>query len=290
MKNLLVLTAVPVSGTNRVIGDWSYARFLGYNVTLWPERPRVRPDAVVCMSISRMAEAYEARRQWPDVPLWCYQWDAYEWVWSNPRPGEYDYGRWGELLRQSREIWVPSVCTGQRTREWWGLDNWRVVLSSVPWWDPPGPVTDEGYLLCSLREIPDPWCNRFEQACEELGIPYRRSNHTLSWEEYQRTVAGCRALVSHYYELSTGGLTLLEGYRLGKPVLLNASPWHGGIDYFGNRAQYFREGDYADFKHCLQELWTNPPAVPADAREWVEDRYDDGRFIRTMLERIHATL
>jgi len=190
------------------------------------------------------------------------------------------------LLREAREIWVPSNCTGLRTTQWWGLHNWSVILSSCPWWD--SPVEDKGYLLCTLRKIPDPWCDQFDESCSKLGIPYKRPNHEASYTEYQELVAGCRGLVNHYYEASTGGLTLLEAYRLGKPCLCSDSQWNGASDYLQNRADYFHFGNVQDFENKLQNLWESPPSVPRDCREWVETKFSSNRVINDMLRRIEA--
>lgn len=283
--NLLIWATVPIADTNRSIPDWRIAEGIGHRVAFSTAGLEWTPDAIVCMSISRMREAEASADYWPHVPLFVYQWDAYEWVWLRPRPSEYDYNRWGNLLKRAREIWVPSNCAGHRTEEWWGLKNWRTILSSAPCWDHDH-VHDGGYALCTLREIPDPRWGWFERACDELAIKYYSSNHERTYTDYQDLVAGCRLLCSPLYELSTGGLTLLEGYRLGKPVLLSNSPYHGGADYMGERAWYFQHDDFEQFK---QELWRmyydTPPARP-DQREWVDAHFSDARMVHDMLNRI----
>lgn len=286
---LLILSSQSIADTTRSIPDWREAQWLGTKVAFRLDEIPGPPDAIVSMSISRMRETWEAVERFPDIPLFSYNWDCYAWVWTSPRSGEYDYASYGNLLRRSREIWVPSQCTGTRTSQWWNCNHWKVIKSSVPYWDYED-VEDGGYLLCSLREIPDPWCNHFERACEELKIPYKRSNHLLSFQEYQKMVAHCRGLVSHYYELSTGGLTLLEGLYLRKPCLLSDSPWHGGRDYLEHRASYFLHGDYEYFKAALKHFYENPPHVPVEDREWVKSEYNDVRMVQQMLDRIKECL
>lgn len=294
--NLLVLSRTSIPATGRTIPDWDALRALGVKVRL--EGPgdapgAGRPDAIIAMGVGVMDEAFGALARFPGAPLFAYQWDTYAWHWSAPRPAtatfrEPDYRRWGELLGRAAEIWVPSECTGRRVTQWWGLADWRVVLSACPWWDGPA-VHDGGYALCALRRLPDPWDAAFEECCAEAGVPFRRTDHDLPYEEYQRVVAGCRFLVSHYYELSTGGLTLLEGHRLGKPVLLSDSQWHGGRDYFGGRAAYFRWGDRGDFKRALRRLWGEPPRPdPAECRAWVEANFGDARMCADVLARLVA--
>lgn len=292
--NILVCSRISIPAKDRTLPTWEHLRALGHEIIV--EHPSSvptteRPDAMISMGVTIMEETFEALDRFPGVPLYCYNWDCYEWVWKNPRPGEYDYVRYGELLRKAEEVWVPSVCTARRTVQWWNIPPNRIVriLSACPWWDHPN-VRDEGYALCCLREIPDPWWGMFEKCCEEMNIPYRMSKHEKSYEEYQDLVAGCKFLCAPLYELSTGGLSLMEGYRLGKPVLLSDSEWNGGVDYFGKRAAYFRHGDVADFQRWLYVMyhgvWT--PNLECQKR-YIEENFSDERMGENMLGRILAT-
>lgn len=299
---ILVCSKISIPARDRTLPAWEYLRGLGHNVIVeHPGSPTVanRPDVIISMGVTIMEETFLALERFPGVPLYCMNWDVYAWVWEpgqegkvqaqHPsRPNEYNYVRYGELLAKAREIWVPSHCTGRRTTQWWGLRNWHVILSACPWWDY-GDVRDGAYALCTLREIPDPWWGQFELACADLQIPWMTTKHERSYEEYQQAVAHCRFLCAPLYELSTGGLTLLEGYRLGKPCLLSDSEWHGGWDYLGNRARYFRHGDYEDFKQKLWKMYYDTPAVSPDAKEWVERHFSDQRMMDDMLKRISAT-
>lgn len=362
--NFLIVSRVSIPAKDRTLPCWEYLRSLGYQVVVkHPEQtiPGEQPDVIISMGVTIMEETIQAALRWPGTPLYCYNWDVYEWVWEPgqggkvrakhaSRPNEYDYVRYGDLLRQAREIWVPSVCTGRRTEQWYGLKNWHVILSACPWWDWPceacdgegstmyqwakewcvktggtreflpdgswfyrtgdgkeigfktigGPcdgcsgtgsgVRDDGYALCALRKIPDPQWGWFERACEELKIPCRSTRHEVSYEEYQRAVAHCRFIVSPLHELSTGGLTLMEGYYHGKPCLLSDSPWHGGKDYMGGRCFYFRDGDYEDFKFKLRWVYDNTPMINlAQARHWITENFSDRRMVDDMLARIKET-
>lgn len=299
--NILVLTPVSIPDLGRCIPDWRVYDGEHRFIQWFDPRQTVETpiDVVVSMSVLVMDDTFRVKAEWPNALLYCYMWDCYEWVWTNPRPGEYDYKRYGELLKLARRVWVPSRCTARRVKQWWGLES-EVILSSVPWFDHPN-VRDDGYALCTLRHIPDPWDTKFEEACEELDIPYKRTDHRLSRAEYEDAVAGCRFLVSHYYEASTGGLSLLEGYRLGKPALINSSEWNGAMDYFENRARYFyadrsREFPYEHFKHVLRDMYL--AAVPmlgnevlsrARCARWVEANFSDRRMIDDMVRSIHAS-
>lgn len=290
--NILVCSKISIPAKDRTLPAWEYTRSLGHKVTIeHPDDTTERPDVVISMGVTIMEETFEAVKKWPGIPLFCYNWDCYEWVWTSPRPDEYDYRLYGELLRKATEVWVPSKCTAIRTQQWWPwVEEVRVILSSCPWWDHDD-VSDKGYALCTLRKIPDPLWDSFERACIDLKIPYRLTDHGLTYEEYQDAVAGCRLLVSHFYEASTGGLTLMESYYHGKPCLLSDSKWHGGKDYMGDRAIYFNHESYDDFKNRLWETFNNPPKLDReDCRSWIMENFSDELMIDRMLERINAHL
>jgi hypothetical protein len=303
---ILVCSRVSIPAKDRTLPAWEHLRALGHVVSVChPGQVDSgdRPDVVISMGVTIMDETFEAVNRWPDVPLYCYNWDCYEWVWQKPNYGlvqayhpsrgkEYDYVRYGQLLRLAREVWVPSKCTGVRTEQWWGLKNWRVILSACPWWEYDD-VGDDGYALCCLREIPDPYWGRLERVCKEIGIPLHMPRHELPYADYQREVARCRFLVSDLYELSTGGLSLLEGYYHGKPVLLSDSPWHGGRDYFGGRAIYFKHDDEVGLK--MQLKFMHDPGRPRTTEElgemktWITTNFSDQRMAGEMLARIEET-
>lgn len=284
--NLLICSNVSIPGANRYIPEWRSLDPSDYHLEF--NESSKKPDVIVCMSISCMHQAYAAVSRWPTVPLFVYHWDCYSWVWTRPRVGEYDYKKYGELLKRATEVWVPSFCTGLQANLWWDLTNWYRILCSVPYWDYAG-TSDEGYVFCPLRKIPDVWSDEFENACKDVGIPFFTSNgHGYKYSEYQDVVAKCRFLVSHYEEASTGGLSLLEGYHIGKPCLINGSDLNGAKDYFGDRAEYFICGDRDDFRAKLSYLYEQTPLVKPDHRSWVEANFNDQRMLADIMERVHA--
>lgn len=210
------------------------------------------PDVILGMSITQMGSIQEAVARWPKAKLVIYHWDCYSWIWDRPRDGEYNYRVYGELLKRCAEVWVPSQVEADRTKQWWGIEA-VVVPTFVPLFD--AVVGDEGYVLNPLRELPDAHHGWFEQACEEVGVPYVCSKHGNEYEEHKKLIANCRFLCSPYKETSTGGLDLMKGYHLGKPSLI----WHesGARDYFGEDAVYFY--DYEDLKKKLRQLYDHPP-------------------------------
>lgn len=295
--NFLIVSRISIPAKDRTLPCWEYLRSLGHTVTVeHPDSPAVttRPDIIISMGVTIMEETFRALKRFPSTPAYMYNWDCYEWVWTNPRPGEYDYRRYGELLRRAREVWVPSACTARRTRQWWPwVERVAVILSACPWWGwPEDDIRDDGYALCCLREIPDPWWGVFERCCAELGIPYRSTRHEVSYREYQEAVAHCRFLCAPLYELSTGGLSLMEGYYHGKPALISDSEWNGARDYFGDRATYFRHGDVEHFKQLLSQMHEHSgPRVGAareERRAWITENFSDRRMVDDMLARIAA--
>lgn len=305
--NILVVSRVSIPAKDRTLPAWEYLRSLGHTVIV--DHPgnlyKVfdRPNVMISMGVSIMDETFEALERFPGVPLFAYNWDCYEWVWKPGKGGleqayhesrgkEYDYVRYGSLLRKATEVWVPSSCTGARTTQWWGLTNWKVILSACPYWDYED-VKDGGYALMTLREIPDPWWGMFEKCCNELEIPYKTTRHEVSYKEYQEAVANCRFLCAPLYELSTGGLTLMEGYYLGKPCLLSDSKWNGAKDYMNGYpgVYYFRGGDIQAFKRGLNLMWKYPPMVDREeSSRLIKEKFSDKRMIDDMVKRIEYHL
>lgn len=288
-----------IPATETTIPAWEYMRSLGH--TVWVEHPDSKvitdkPDVIICMGITVMEQAILAIRRFPNTRIYFFQWDTYAWVWTSPRPsngrtfrGEYNYRQWGNVLESATEIWVPSKCTGKRVTQWWNLHNWYTILSSVPYWDYRN-VQDKGYIYCALREIPDPQWNMLQLACKYLKLPLVMTKHEFDYEVYQETLANCSFIVSHCFELSTGGLSLLEAYYLGKSCLLSDSQWHGGKDYMGERAMYFKCADFNDLCDKLSFMWQNKKdnrESLKDGQDWVRKNYSDSVMIDKILGRIN---
>ncbi len=288
--NILVVSKLSIPARNQTIPQWDYCRGLGHEV--WVEKsgadlPAI-PDVIISMGIGVLEETIRFVEQYPNALLFCYQWDCYDWTFTRPRRGEYNYDRQAEmLLKNCTEMWCASAWTGAKTTEWWGLENWEVILSSCPWWEyPQEKITDGGYALCCLRQIPDLWWGQFAKACEELGISYKLTRHQQSFSNYQDAVANCRFLVADLNELSTGGLSLMEGYYHGKPCLISDIPSNGGRDYLGNRAAYYRNNDFERYKDTLWNMYTNTPKVAGDHKEYITTNFSDKVMIDKMLERV----
>jgi len=287
--NIVICSSGSTSNTaEHAFPVWKHLTDSNHNIQIRTPSDVVHgtPDAIISMSISLTEQTHQFINRFPKVPLFCYNWDCYEWIWEHPRG--YNWNAYGGLLSKAKEIWVPSVCTGLRTKQWWKLNNWKVVLSGCPTWN--HPVINGGYALCCLRKIPDRYWGDFESACEELKIPYTLTEHRHSYVSYQKSVANCRFLVCHLHELSTGGLSLLEGYHIGKPCLVSNSHWNGARDYMGDRAVYYQHDDFEDFKSKLFHMYHNTPPVHKDHAKFVEKNFSYERMAKDMIGRINANI
>lgn len=206
-----------------------------------------------------------------------------------------------QYLSEATAVIAPSASAARRIRGYVGHRRIHVVKTACdPWWREAakdnGCLADNGcqsrHVLDVLRPLDDWGCGKTKQVCDELGIPCLESRCALSFAEFRAAVLNAGLLVSAYQEASTGGLTLPEGYALGKPVLINDSPMNGANEYFAGRAHTFRSGDLGDLKREIKRLWDNPPAPVADAASWVEKNYSDqamARELATILHQVHAS-
>lgn len=228
-------------------------------------------------------------KHFPAMPVIHYCWDLYPFKVEGPDE-RWRWDAYREALRTAMAVWVPSACTMRRIVQYTDRDA-SVVLSSCPRWEPPdGCLRNGGYVVDVLRPYPgDPNVGAVRRACEELGIAcHELGDHARTWDEFRSLIAGAALLVSAAHEASTGGLTLLEGYRLGKPVLISDSPRHGGRDYFGARAMYFRYDDPGDLRAKIKALAGY--AVASDCRQWVDAHYSDAAFARRIAAGLREVL
>lgn len=290
---IIVLSKLSIPALNRTLPKWEHARLRGHDVTVTDEvevAKQCNPDVIIAMGVGVLQQTAWAFNRWHNAKRFVYHWDCYGWCYDRPRPVEYNYKLYGELLKQADELWVPSECTGIATTERHGLTNWHAIRSCAPTWECDD-VSDHGYALCTLREVPDDYWGLFERCCEELGIPYKMTARDIPRAEYERDVAHCRFIVSHLREMSTGGLSLLEAYHHGKPVLMCNSPYHGGRDYFRERATYFQHDDADDFKAKLLQMINHPPKLDrAECRRWVSENFHDSVMVNQIINRIEGVM
>ncbi len=195
-----------------------------------------------------------------NIPIYTFVWDCYEWIFDHNRG--YDWNGYGNLCKNSDRIFVPSE--GQRLRllQHWNieLDKSYVIPAYAQFFDY-NSVEDLNYVCNPLREIPDRHLGWIEKACKELDIPYEHGGRKSggshkNWETYKDFIGKSSFIVCPWYEASTGGMSLLEGYAIGKDVLVCNSPYMGAKDYFNERANYF-EPTYQSLKDSIHNMWIN---------------------------------
>lgn len=263
---------------------------------------------------------YEAtavvRKLFPSVPVVHYNWDLYPFQVNDrtdprtdrtgrarPTPQATRWLEYVEELKSAAEVLCPSTGVVRRTEEFTGRSG-RVCKCNVFLWEPPlnrarvwNPMRDGEYVMDVMREYTgEPMVGAVAEVCREIGVDCLAKEHKLSWSEFQAAVCGASLLVSAYTEASTGGLTLLEGYALGKDVLLSDSPFQGGGEYFGKRATYFdcrrgRSGLKNMIQFCLEAgRARSSKGVIADEvrsrRDWVERCYGVRPFARRLAKEL----
>ncbi len=243
-------------------------------------------DFLIGASHSQLNNINAQSAKFPKIPIVNYNWDLYGWVDVSSHAG-YNWKGYGDLLARSAEIWCPSEEVILRTEEFFGLGKKCHVIKTFARFFEYKEIKDLGYVYQTMRHYTkDKNFGWTKKACRELSIPFYESNHSLSEAAFQKVVASCRLMCNEYYEASTGGLTLLEGYRLGKPVIISNSPYMGAKDYFGDRAIYFDHNDYENFKKILKHTWENAPKLNVDECRAFTDQYSLREMVSQMVGRL----
>ena len=244
-------------------------------------------DFIICASHSQDRRLAALHHAHPHIPMINYNWDLYGWIWK--RQGSYDWKLYGELLDKSAEIWCPSEEVVLRTEEFFGLgDKCRIIKTYARIFDYNKPIPKGDYIYQPMRHYRlDKNFGWLRKACDELNIPLKESLHKLSEEDFRDFIANCRFMCTEYHEASTGGLTLIEGYRLGKPVVISNSKYMGARDYFGNRAIYFDDNSYENFKKVIKDTWENTPILDIeDCKKFVDTLPSIESMVAEMISRL----
>ena len=199
----------------------------------------------------------------PHIPMVNITLDLYKTVWTAPNPHGYDWNKYKYFLGKCKELWCISNQVITRMSEE-GIDTKKCKLMKLwaRFFDYSGPILDNRYVLKTIRPYKyDKNYGWIEKACEELNIPLKSPNHKASEQEYQKLLAECSFMCTDYHETSTGGLGLLEGYKLGKVSIISDSVYQGASDYLGDNAIYFNDNSYEDFKRILKNTWENTPKL-----------------------------
>lgn len=234
------------------------------------------------------------------IPRFEYCWDLYPWqikgeaeeCWKN-----HIWTPYIPMLRKCTGIIVPSKPVAIRIEQYTGRTDCELIKSPVKIWDAPtlspGECNGEPYVVDVMRKYPDPNRHWVRECCDELGIKCVETGANLPWEEFKKVVYGATILVSAYFEASTGGLTLLEGYAHGRPCLVSDSPMMGALSYLRNRCWQFFHDRKDDLKRKIDRMMKDPQLQTLNVencRNWVLDNYSDDRFAKEISAYIRSFL
>ena len=266
-------TGVPDRLTNGII---RVLRENGHTVTEFCE-----PDYDYIINGSCFFQkAIEKAQHCRNVKLINYCWDFYPWV---VKDSTRNYPAYATFMSKGK-VWCPNEGTKMRLKEFFNIDA-TVVPWSIPVYDTE--VSDERFVLDPVRYYPEENGKWVEQACAELHIPCKHTEHGLSMEEFRKLVGKCTFITCGYREASTGGLTLMEGLWNGKPSLISNSPYMGGCEYLKEWGNYFQYDSYEDLKEKLIEMWTNTPKIDKEkAREYINNNFSDEALYQRIMEQL----
>lgn len=229
-------------------------------------------DFIVLATNSKLSRLEDFHKKYPNIKIICYAWDLYEWIWKHPRG--YDWRGFGEYLKKSVEIWVPSEEVALRAEEYFGVgDKCQTIHTFARFFSASeDDIKDKRYIYNPLRNIPDRNNGWLKKVCSKHNLPLHESRHRLSEDEFQKKILECSFMVCEYYEASTGGLTLLEGFYHGKPCIVSDSKYMGAKEYLKEQAIYFKHDSYEDFEKTVLETWNNTPKLKLEnTREFFND-------------------
>lgn len=242
-------------------------------------------DFILCMNgLSQSDKFLQIMRENRGIKTIMYVWDCYPWT-------EY-FQNYNEITTYT-EVWTPSTEVILRLKQAYGIDEskCKVIKAYTTFFENKNkPVVDNKFVYHFVRDYSDPNYLITNKACDILEIPLVRGNHNLSREKYEQTILSSSFLVTEYMEASTGGLTLIEGYYHGKNVLVSDSIYMGARDYFGDRAYYFKDGNFYDFVKKMDYLW-NLEYTPdlEERRQWCQ-QYTIDAMVDRILNRLEELL
>jgi hypothetical protein len=247
-----------------------------------------------CGSFFRYGQLKKERERYGKLPIVHYSWDIYPWQ-IEDEVHSLSVRRWAEYLdelRLAHLILVPSHPQIARHKQYVRHDaNVAVCKCSMRPFEPACTVYDGRYVVDVMRKNPDPNRDIIRKACDQLGIECREPSQQLSWDDYCKTICGATLLCCGHYECSTGGLSLMEGHWLGKPVLLARSPCNGAYDYWGIRAAYFQWDSWEDVLGAVQMGYEQPERVDiTEARSWLTQEYSDAAFAHRLAGHFRSAL
>ena len=192
-----------------------------------------------------------------------YIWDCYSWALNFNSVGikcngSFDWNRLQQILKFCDIVLVPNVGTQTTLASNLSVPS-QVLLPWAPFFEYYNIVDKRYVAFATTTYATDPTSSWGIKACKELSIPYISTadypKFFVDNNNYKKLVGECSFLVNTYFEASTGGLSLLEGYNLGKPILISNSTLNGANDIFGDLAYTYEYGSFTELKIEIQRLW-----------------------------------
>jgi len=236
-------------------------------------------DVILCENRNQWQMAKEFHEKYPHIPLITWNWDWYDYLKKDGKfVGNRMFGspvafeEFTKLMRESREVWSSTKEWAEKCEKDTGLKTTFFYYAFILPWEWEGEKKDYGYILQASRRAPNKRFDWYEQAAEELEIPYK-SYHPAnnSRPDYIRAVNNCSFAVLASREEGVG-ITPMEAAYCKKPVLMADTP--SAKDIWGDTITYFKRDDYEDFKKQMKWLWNNYKTVDTEkAYERVATRY-----------------
>lgn len=243
----------------------------GHTVTHWCEADY---DLIFNMSHFNFQPAKQFSDFFPDIPVVNWVWDYYKFAHEGRHMINDKVNDWTpyvDFLKRSKLIIACSSGVQKGLKDLLGLDS-QVILTGMNCKDME--TRDGRFVLDHMRWYPEENEKWVVNACDELGIKSIHPNHRFHKEMFDKMLANCTFTACGYRDVSTGGLTVIEGLWNGKTALLSNSPYAGGSDYMKHYGTYFQYDDYEDCKRKIQETFENPPKINIkEARDYIRENF-----------------
>ncbi len=257
-------------------------------------------DVIMCENRNQWQMAREFRTKYPHIPLICWNWDWYDhlkkdgvFIGSRRFGESIAFEEFTKLMRESKEVWSSTKEWAEKCEKDTGLKTAFFYYCLIFPWEWEGENKDYGYIIQASIEEPNKRFDWYEQAAEELEIPYKSYHKDVnSREDYIRTVKNCSFAVLASREEGVG-VTPIEAAYCKKPILLADSV--SFKDTWGDTANYYEMDNYEDFKKQMRWLWENYKTKEVQDRadkayQRVIDRYLVKPFTKRVSDRLEQII
>jgi len=230
-------------------------------------------DVLLGMTHTHWTIIKELHEKYPNVPMITLNWDWYDYI-DKTQDG---WPEFTQLMKESKEVWTSSKAEADKCEKDTGIKSNFYTYAFIKPWEFEEVKRDLGFAFMASRKDKNKRFHWFVQACEELGIPYKKYHpHDNSRIDYVTTMQKCGLWVLASREESIGGLGTMEASYCDKPCLI--SDCAGNKEVWGDNVYYFKRDDFEDFKKQLEWLWENRDSKEVSERvnrahKEVEERF-----------------